>query len=282
MTIRPRLALAALLVAGCATAPGTGFATVTGGRVAVPAVLGKARLDEAGRWKTNNGYVLALDEGKLGVELREVALQAPGAAAASGGEIKIDPANPPPGYTFCHNQDCHTADGKVKTFDEVRAELAAGGAAAAAQTVVALQPAAARLNWPPTAAAEWTLAGCEPHCFLAQGLLSQAVLKLGRVVAAGTVAPSVGGEARRWTLDLPIAGAAFPAAIAAEVGLATPREIKLSGTFTLTDKLFDGLPWDRLRERSGPIALEADQAAAEVLATNLAKSTWSATLTTTP
>ena len=281
MTSRPLIRLAAaMLVAGCAAQPGTGFATLAGGEVAAPAILGPARLDEAGRWKTNNGYVLALAGGKLGVALREVALKAPGEATGGGAAVTFDPANPPPGYTFCHNTDCHTADGQVKTFDEIRAELAGGGGAAPARTVVVARPAVALLDWPLTGAAGWRLAGCEPHCFLPQGALSEAVLGLERLTASGTVAPAAGGEPRAFSLDLAVGGAAFPAAVTAVVGAAGPQEVTLTGTFTLTDKLFDGLPWERLLQAPGPIDLDADAAAAETLTANLAKSGWAARLGT--
>lgn len=278
------LATAALGVglAGCASTPGTGFATLAGAQVSGGQVLAGGRLDAAGRWKTNNGYAVALDGGKLAVELAQVALQAPGQAAAGGGaaSIVIDPANPPAGYTFCHNTDCHKADGTVKTFDEIRAELAGGGAATPPKTVATLKPAVARLELPLTAPAPggWSLGGCEPHCFLPQGSLSQAVLGLGRVVATGAVVPAAGGEPRPFTLDLPVPGSAFPAKVAAEVTATGPRALGLAGTFTLTDKLFDGLPWERLLATPGPVDLDADAQAAEVLATNLAKSTWNALL----
>lgn len=279
----PRILLAALLLAGCATAPGAGFATLAGGQVAAPAVLGTGRLDEAGRWKTNNSFRLALDGGKIGVELREVALQAPGLVAAAGGApVAFDPANPPPGYTFCHNTDCHTADGKVKTFDEVKAALAGGGGAAPGKTLAALKPTIARLDWPLTAAASWTLPGCEPHCFLPQGMVSKAVLNLARIAASGTVVPAAGGEPRPWTLDLPLAGSAFPADVAAEVGLAGPREVQLRGSFALTEELFDRLPWERLLTGAGAIDLDADKESAEAIAANVAKSKWTAELAITP
>lgn len=279
----PRILLAALLLAGCAAAPGTGFATLAGGEVAASVAFGKGRLDGAGRWLTSNSHLLALDGGKLALELGDVALQAPGQAAAGGGAaITIDPANPPPGYTFCHNTDCHSVDGKVKTFDEIKAELAGGGAATPARTVAALLPAVARLEVPLGGSASWRLAGCTPHCFLPQGPLSKAVVGLTRLVASGTVVPAAGGTPRAWTLDLALAGSAFPAEVAAEVGVAGPRELRLAGALALPDVLFDGLEWERLLAAAGPLDLDADAKSAEAIAANLAKSAWSAKLDTTP
>lgn len=279
-----RFVLAALALAGCAATPGTGFATLAGGQVGASLAIGEARRDEQGRWKTSNSHRIALDGG-VAVELREVALKAPGqAAAGAAGPINIDPANPPPGYTFCHNTDCHTVDGKVKTFDEIKAELAAGGGAAAPpKTVAALRPATARLEVPVGGQAAWAFAvACTPHCFLPQGPLVQAALGLARVAAKGTVVPAAGGEPRAFTLDLPIAGATLTATVTASVSATGPRELRLAGQLALPETLFDGIDWTRLRAGAGTIDLAADPKAAEAIAGNLAKAAWTAKLEPTP
>lgn len=287
--MKPAAALLLLaLAAGCATTPGTGFATVMPGAVAAPYELPASRRDEQGRWKTSNSYRLALDPAGLGLELVEVALQAPGAAAAGGGAvdpatINIDPANPPPGYTFCHGQDCHRADGSIATYPEIRAELARGGGsgvAAPPKTVTALKAQAALASWAWGTGASWTLTGCDPHCFLPQGSLSQAVLRVARLTASGTVVASSGGEPRPFTLDLALGSSAFSAPIQAAVSLKGDPTLTFQGTFKLTDKLFDGLPFERLLAAgAGPLDLDADKAAAEALGANFAKSAFTATLT---
>lgn len=280
-----RILLAALLIGGCAATPGTGFATLAGGQVGASVGFKKGRLDDQGRWLTSNSHLLALDGGKLTLGLREVALQAPGQAAAGAtGPINIDPANPPPGYTFCHNTDCHAADGTVKTFDEIKAELAgAGGTAAPPKTVVSIVTSPAGRDVPLRSQAVWSFEGsCSPHCFLPQGALNQAALGLARLQASGTVVPAAGGEPRAFTLDLPITGSALTATVSAEVTATGPRELRLAGNLSLPDTLFDGIDWERLRAGNGPIDLDADAKAAEAIAGNLAKSTWTAKLETTP
>lgn len=279
---RATLALLVLASSGCAMRPGTGFATLTGGRIAVAKVLGASRIDEAGRWKTNNSHQLRLDGGKLGIELRDVALQAPGAAPPGGGSgVAFDPAKPPPGYTLCHGNDCHRTDGSIVSYDEVRAELAGGGAAAPPKTVAALTPAAP-FEAPLTMAAVWHLPGCTPHCFLPQGALSRAVVTVRRITATGTVFPPRGGEPRAWTLDMVLDGTTFAADVAADVSASGPAGLALTGTLTVTEKLFDGVPWERLLTSTGPVDLDADKETTETLLSNFTQSAWTAKLEPTP
>lgn len=61
------------------------------------------------------------------VELGSMALVA-GATSALG----FDPADPPEGYTLCHNGHCHTTDGRVVSYEEIARELAGEGAAGSA------------------------------------------------------------------------------------------------------------------------------------------------------
>jgi len=43
----------------------------------------------------------------------------------SGGSF--DPSNPPEGYTLCHNGHCHSDEGELVSYEDVRAELNASG-----------------------------------------------------------------------------------------------------------------------------------------------------------
>lgn len=46
-------------------------------------------------------------------------------AAVSSASTSFDPANPPPGYTLCHNGHCHASDGSLVDYEDIEAELAA-------------------------------------------------------------------------------------------------------------------------------------------------------------
>lgn len=59
-------------------------------------------------------------------------LQLLGPAGTAGGEF--DPANPPPGYTLCHQDHCHAVDGSLESYDEIIAKMAASDGPAALLT----------------------------------------------------------------------------------------------------------------------------------------------------
>lgn len=49
------------------------------------------------------------------------------AAGSSGGSVAdFDPANPPPGYSLCHQGHCHSDDGRTVSYEEIRAGAGAG------------------------------------------------------------------------------------------------------------------------------------------------------------
>jgi hypothetical protein len=86
---------AGLLAASCAWEAGTPFATLEASldaRLEVP----RDRDLGDGWQKLASGYELAIQQ--LEVEAGEIALLDPGAGARG-----FDPANPPPGYSLCHN-----------------------------------------------------------------------------------------------------------------------------------------------------------------------------------
>ena len=74
-----------------------------------------------------------LHDGLLGtardyrVQIDELAVTV-GTVALSSGEdaIAFDPADPPPGYTLCHNGHCHTTDGELVAYEDI-GESGGGG-----------------------------------------------------------------------------------------------------------------------------------------------------------
>ena len=65
----------------------------------------EGRLDDDGRLKTSQNYVVALDEVAVAFDAFTLVLAAGGAAA-------FDPSNPPEGYSLCHNGHCHADSGE--------------------------------------------------------------------------------------------------------------------------------------------------------------------------
>jgi hypothetical protein len=111
----------------------------------------------------------------------------------------FDPANPPPGYTVCHNGHCDREDGSEATYEEVEAELAGGGGAAS--TVATLPVGEVDLLDPETLALE-----CQPDCELPStnvisGRWTVTALQLEGTVRDSLATPRFAGE-RAFRLEL--------------------------------------------------------------------------------
>lgn len=131
-----------------------------------------ARLDSEGRLKTSKSYVLEIEELQVGIETMRVGM-ADGAAA--GG---FDPANPPAGYSLCHNGHCHSDDGRLVDYEDIQAELAAATGQTGFELVLSVaDPQPLSLS----SAVSVPLVGCEQGCPLPRGVLSKVGLTLSRL-----------------------------------------------------------------------------------------------------
>jgi hypothetical protein len=274
--------LAGCLVVSCAWGPGTGFASLE--RVAVTTTLPvpAARLDEAGRLKTDNGYRVALGD-KVRVYFKDLSLQAPGApGGATGGTF--DPANPPPGYSLCHGGHCHRADGALIDYADIQAELAGGGATAA-RTVVRLTPFSQVAFVAPNGEGLVDSFNCAPGCTLDQGDLSRAPLALTKFEAYGTVEAgpgmtALGAAPVSWVVELPAESLTYQAELDATVSRTSPATLGLFGRLVLSERLFDGIEWERLAaaQPGATLRLAQDAKTKETLLANLARAQWTAEL----
>ena len=76
--------------------------------------------DAGNGWQTlGSGFEVKLEAMQL--HLGELELVDVGAGGGS-----FDPANPPPGYSNCHNGHCHDEHGGLVSYEEIEAELAGG------------------------------------------------------------------------------------------------------------------------------------------------------------
>lgn len=108
--------VAVMLSAGCAFGPGEPFATLT------PSLNAQLHLPP-GRGNPSplaNDYVVHIT--RFDVRYTEARLIQLGDTSASG----FDPANPPDGYTICHNGHCDREDGALISYQEVAAGLPGG------------------------------------------------------------------------------------------------------------------------------------------------------------
>jgi hypothetical protein len=225
----------------------------------------ETRFDTEGRVITSRDYRVAVT--RVAFEVDEVAL-----VAGTPGVSRFDPANPPPGYSLCHNGHCHHDDGRLVDYADIAAEVAGGASGAAtlgllAATApvesggagylgVALGPCAgdaALPSWPETDA-----------CLLAEpATLSVARVVLGSLRVEGRFFDSLSGDGARLPEDgVPFAATLPEAApwrgsvsLDAAFGPGHAAERALTLQLSLDASAFDGLDVGALA--SDPAALSA-------------------------
>ncbi|HEY0712676.1 MAG TPA: hypothetical protein VGF45_08385, partial [Polyangia bacterium] len=107
------LAIAALAttLAGCQLEPGNWFLNLSP-RLSAQYLEVPERAIEPGWQKLASEYQVRVTTAEL--HIRKIDLIAAPASAAA-----FDPANPPPGYSLCHNGHCHAADGRLVAYDDI-------------------------------------------------------------------------------------------------------------------------------------------------------------------
>lgn len=168
-SMTPWLVSLALVQTGCAFEPGDPWG--------VAAFELDARFDDAGRGdgdgrlRTSRDYRVQVDE--VDVTLLSVALELAGADEASG----FDPANPPPGYSLCHNGHCHADDGRLVDYEEIAVESGGGGArvANAIDASIALSDVAVPVP----------LGECDDGCRVPRGRLNAVSLEIASLRVEG-------------------------------------------------------------------------------------------------
>lgn len=115
---------AAAVATGCAFGDGDYFARVDARLDAAFDVPADRDLGD-GWQKLASNYEIRLDAATMSID--EIALVDTG-----GGAAEFDPANPPPGFSLCHNGHCHADDGRLVDYEDVAAEAAGAGGATVA------------------------------------------------------------------------------------------------------------------------------------------------------
>ena len=222
-------------------------------RLAVPA----DRLSD-GAIKTDRNYLVTLEA--VDVTLTGVTVS----QAAAGGAATFDPANPPAGYSLCHNGHCHADDGRLVDYEDIAAELAGGVVAGGpslslpgpAEPVVV--PVAASTLGDPVPV---SLGACPGECAFERGALAAVSVVLGTVRVRGVVRDQLTGDAAR----LPAEGRAFDvgftalgpvtAPLTGAFGKDEPFGLDLATTLELPAALFDGVDWSAIADDALPAAL---------------------------
>jgi hypothetical protein len=229
--------LAAAVGGGCTFAPGAAFTRVEGGTLDVVWEPGARAVDGA-TFLTAGGLAVTVEQLSLDVEALTL-LELEGAD-----DVTFDPANPPPGYTFCHADHCHREDGALISYAEIRAELAGGDATFTELLTFGLD-ATADLRSPTRLA----LGAPAPGPDLGLVTLTQAALSLGAFSLEGLAAPWAGAgdalpaerpDARPVRVALSL-GAPLTRGLGLEVSRTGPAVQRVEAVVTVDATFLDGL-----------------------------------------
>ena len=237
---RFRVELLAILLVGCLD-EGRPWGLVTV-ELAVAFEPPAARLDEAGRLKTANDFRIELEG--LGAVVGQTELLAQAGAAAS-----FDPANPPPGYSLCHNGHCHADDGRLVPYEDIAIELAGGSGGEVLFAVEGGEftlSAPGRVTRPTACAAEMA---CEVVTPATVGLVRVAIDEVrvrGRVFEGRAGAARVPEEGLPFELSLRPDSFGVAATGGWRFGPADRLGLALSATVALPAVLFDRVAWDAM------------------------------------
>ena len=143
--------------------------------------LGSREDTSTGLYRIGNNYeleltTLTLTTGELRVNV------SPNRTASTA----FDPANPPAGYSLCHNGHCHADDGRLVDYDDIALELLeSSGAALPGVSQIIDQTATLSQSDTTTIALDSSL--CQDDCFLPQGELASAYVSMTQAHVEFTV-----------------------------------------------------------------------------------------------
>ncbi|MFP2958685.1 hypothetical protein ACLEPN_12745 [Myxococcus sp. 1LA] len=237
--MRTRLLLPLLFLSGCALEPGESFA-VLDPTVRADYTPVDTRDVGNGFQRLASDFELRLDGAALGVEHIDLV-----GGGDTSGPTTFDPANPPPGYTNCHNGHCHRDDGALVDYEDIQAELDGGGGGSEA-TVASLH-----VDADLDLLADQTLSPeCEPSCELGRTHVTRSQWDVAAVHLEGAVrdsraTPRIHGE-RRFRLALTATDAPLMV-LRGTVDIPSDREnkprVKLDMRLALSPTLFDSVDW---------------------------------------
>lgn len=225
----------------------------------------QARLeDNAGRFDAS-GALLTPQNVRVALERLDVTFASVEVIVNSvdAGPTGFDPANPPAGYSLCHNGHCHRDDGALVDYEDIEAELAVGAGGGGAPVGRVIDAAVALSRTPQALPME----PCVDDCELGRGQLGAARLTLTRLTLTGRAYPidpalsSLPEAGVEVALDLPLQ-LVFAIPLEGRIDDGEPVGVDLALDFVLTTKLLDGLDWERLLDgadpQGAPVALGED------------------------
>lgn len=192
------------------------------------------RLDDQGRLKTASNYAVAIDQVSVSFDAFALVLAAQGSAS-------FDPANPPDGYSLCHNGHCHSDSGALVDYQDIALEMAGGSGGA--RVVVGLETEAKPLGSESTAVA---VSPCDSGlCEVPLGELAGLEVNVATVSISGTAYDTLTGDAARLTdegyafdVTVPV-NVALTAEIEGSIGPGQPVDLNLAIDFKFPAAVFD-------------------------------------------
>jgi hypothetical protein len=245
----------ATLAAGCDLAPGDWFLNLSPHLQAHYVELPE-RAVEPGWQKLATEYQIQVVTAEL--HIRKIDLVGSPTNAAA-----FDPANPPAGYSLCHNGHCHAADGRLVAYEDIAAE-AAGGA------IVGATLGGGTWNLLPPSLPTPLACPSSPGCHFGEATFTRASITLDRLRLQGVVRDGPGVTAPVGTtpflvelIDTP--ATPLPAIVVPLPLVADNRhapDVTLTLTVVATAALLDGVSWAAHPAGPGGIDLSAGPQAA--------------------
>lgn len=187
--------------AACAGDPGVGWGSIELDLRATWTVPDDRRAD-GDEVMLAGGWLVTIEAVEWTLGGAELAIEE---EAATGTGDTFDPADPPAGYANCHGGHCHADDGRLVSYEEIAAEMAAGGGTT--RRVLA-RFAGAGLPSDPNAPSR--LLPCADSCLLVEDapswlILEPTALRIRGRVRDGRATPRLDGTAA-FEIDLPLTG----------------------------------------------------------------------------
>ncbi len=260
------LAWVFLLATGCAFEAGDPWGEVRPA-LTVRFAPSDGRLTDEGWLKTTSSYGVEIHT--LRVTIDHLALE----MAAGGADAAIfDPANPPPGYSLCHNGHCHADSGALVAYEDIAAEMGAEAPGGGLRVEVPGGDAVA----PTEAGVAVPLGACPGDCALPRGRLAAVETRVAELFVQATIHDLLPPDQAR----LPPEGLAVEEtlALAAEASVVVNVTFDkgkkvgaaLDATLDIGEGLFDEIDWsdelvlNDLEERIGDKLVEGMTLTVEV------------------
>jgi len=235
MPWRSNWALALSLVLSACLGPGKPWGWVEA-TVAASFQPSEGRLDAEERLITSQDYLVAIDDLSVSFEALNVVMGAAGSAA-------FDPADPPEGYSLCHNGHCHSAAGELVDYEVIAAELAGGSDALRVTIGLDAEPKVLSAE---SVGVETVPCATDP-CELPMGELAGLELRIGLLRLSGRAFDRREGERARIDAEgVPIEvdlelDQTLLAELSGSVGQGQPIGLNLEAEFQLPPQFLDAV-----------------------------------------